>query len=219
MSAAEPDVARGVLFDLDGTLVDTIGLIVASFQHAVMAVAGEAVDEATARSWIGRPLLPVLLERSPTHGEEMDRVYREWNRANTERLIRPYAGIAELLADLAADGVPMGIVTSKRREIAQYALDSVGLGSAIALLGTLEDTSEHKPDPAPLLLGAKRLGVEPRDCTYVGDATVDVLAARAAGMRSIAVSWGAGTIADLEATTPDLVVGSVGELAAYLLAR
>ena len=54
---------------------------------------------------------------------------------------------------------------------------------------------------------------------YVGDATVDVLAARAAGMRSIAVSWGAGTIADLEATTPDLVVGSVGELAAYLLAR
>ena len=129
------------------------------------------------------------------------------------------AQLAELLADLTADGVPMGIVTSKRREIAQYALDSVGLGSAIALLGTLEDTSEHKPDPAPLLLGAKRLGVEPRDCTYVGDATVDVLAARAAGMRSIAVSWGAGTIADLEATTPDLVVGSVGELAAYLLAR
>ena len=122
---------QAAIVDLDGTLVDTIGLIVASFQHAVMAVAGETVDEATARSWIGRPLLPVLLERSPTHGEEMDRVYREWNRANTERLIRPYAGIAELLRDDLAEracGVrrhdpPLGGLAARRPQ-SEAALNS-----------------------------------------------------------------------------------------------
>lgn len=216
MSSAAPS-GSVVLFDLDGTLVDTIGLIVASYQHAFRTVLGEEVDDARARAWIGRPLLEALLEESPEHGHDLDRVYREWNLANTERLIRPYAAVPALLTALADAGVTFAVVTSKRRDTARLALASVGLDDRISVVGALEDTAAHKPDPAPLLHGAAALGVDPGACTYVGDATVDVLAARAAGMRAVAVTWGAGERAALEATHPDRVVDSVDELAAYLL--
>ncbi|HQV91343.1 MAG TPA: HAD-IA family hydrolase [Phycicoccus sp.] len=206
-----------VLFDLDGTLADTIPLIVASYQHAFRTVLGEEVAESRARAWIGRPLLAALLEESPEHGVELDRVYREWNLAHTARLIRPYAGVPEMLSALAAAGVTTGVVTSKRRDTAQLALDSVGLGGAIEVLAGLEDTALHKPRPEPLLHGAAALGVDPGDCVYVGDATVDVLAGRAAGMGTVAVTWGAGDRDALAATGPDRVVDTMGELTAYLL--
>lgn len=208
-----------VLFDLDGTLADTIPLIVASYQHAFRTVLREEIEEARARAWIGRPLLGALLEESPEHGHELDRVYREWNLANTERLIRPYAGVSAMLPALSAAGVVAGIVTSKRRETAQLALGSVGLGGALDVLAALEDTDEHKPKPAPLLHGARSLGVPPEDCCYVGDATVDVLAARAAGMTAVAVTWGAGEREALAQTHPDRLVDSVAELTAYLLGQ
>jgi pyrophosphatase PpaX len=211
-----PLAVDGILFDLDGTLVDTIGLIVASYQHAFRAVLGEEVDEARARAWIGRPLLPALLEESPERGHELDRAYRAWNLANTDRLIRPYAGVQDLLAGLAAGGRPFGVVTSKRRETARMALRCVGLDGLVDTLVGLEDTPTHKPDPAPLLLGASRLGLPPERCAYVGDATVDLLAARAAGMASVAVTWGAGDRDELLSLGPDRVADGVGELAAYV---
>ena len=111
-----------VLFDLDGTLADTIPLIVASYQHAFRTVLGETPSEERARSWIGRPLLPALLEEAPQHGHELDRVYREWNLANTARLIQRYAGVPELLAGLRDAGVVVAVVTSKRRKTARLAL-------------------------------------------------------------------------------------------------
>ena len=209
--------AATVLFDLDGTLVDTIPLIVASYQHAFRTVLGEEIPDARAKAWIGRPLLDALLEESPAHGHELDRVYREWNLANTARLIRPYAGVDDLLAQLTDAGVRSAVVTSKRRETARLALASVGLEGAIAVVGALEDTTEHKPLPGPLLFGAAALGAVPGGCLYVGDATVDVAAARAAGMGAVAGTWGAGERADLVATNPDAVVDSVGELTAFLL--
>lgn len=211
-----------VLFDLDGTLVDTIPLIVASYQHAFRTVTGEEVEDARARAWIGRPLLDALLEESPEHGHELDRVYREWNLANTQRLIRPYAAVPELLDALASAGVTTGIVTSKRRETAHLALASVGLEDRIEVAAGLEDTEAHKPDAAPLRHGMQVLGLDPSDpatlasTAYVGDATVDVLAARAAGLTPIAVTWGAGERESLEATGPATVATTMGELAAYL---
>lgn len=208
-----------VLFDLDGTLADTIPLIVASYQHAFRTVLSQDVDEARARAWIGRPLLPALLEEAPEHGHELDRVYREWNLANTSSLIRRYAGVPELLAALAEAGVRTAVATSKRRETARLALQGVGIDHLVDVVAGLEDTERHKPEPDPLLHAAASLGVDPRDCAYVGDATVDVLAARAAGMSAVAVTWGAGERSALAATGPDAVVDTVPQLAAYLLGQ
>ena len=208
-----------VLFDLDGTLADTIPLIVASYQHAFRTVLAEEVDEGRARAWIGRPLLPALLEESPEHGDALDRVYREWNLANTARLIRRYDGVPELLTELGAAGLTCAVATSKRRETARLALVGVGIDHLIDVVAALEDTTAHKPAPDPLLHAAATLGVDPAGCVYVGDATVDVLAARAAGMAAVAVTWGAGERAALEATAPDALVDTVPQLAAYLLGR
>lgn len=206
-----------VFFDLDGTLADTIPLIVASYQHAFREVMGVEVEEVAARSWIGRPLLPALLEEAPDHGHELDRVYREWNLANTERLIRAYPGIPELLDALGRWGVRTAVVTSKRRETALVALQHVGIADRIEVVAALEDTAEHKPDPAPLHHGARALGVSPGGCVYVGDATVDILAARAAGMAAVGVTWGAGLREDLVAAGADRVCETVEELAGLLL--
>ncbi|GGL33938.1 HAD family hydrolase [Phycicoccus endophyticus] len=208
---------RTVLFDLDGTLADTIPLIVASYQHAFRAVLGEEVEESRARAWIGRPLLPVLLEENPEHGHALDAAYREWNLANTARLIRRYEGVPELLGRLAQAGVATAVVTSKRRGTAALALEGVGVAGLVEVVAALEDTTRHKPAPDPLLHGAAALGADPGDCVYVGDATVDVRAARAAGMAALAVTWGAGERRDLAAEDPDAVVDDVATLAALLL--
>lgn len=206
-----------VLFDLDGTLADTIPLIVASYQHAFRTVLGEEIDEARARAWIGRPLLPALLEESPEHGHTLDLTYREWNLANTARLIQRYEGVPEMLQALCDAGVRMAVATSKRRQTAQLALEGVGIDHLIEVAAGLEDTTRHKPEPDPLLHAAASLGARPAECVYVGDATVDALAARAAGMAAVAVSWGAADRAALAATGPDVLVDTVADLTAYLL--
>jgi len=206
-----------IFFDLDGTLANTIPLIVASYQHAFREVRGEEIEDARARAWIGRPLLGALLEEDPERGHDLDRTYREWNLANTARLIESYDGVPEMLTTLTAAGASTHIVTSKRTETARLALAGVGIDHLIDVVGALEHTTRHKPDPEPLLVAAAKLGVDPTAVVYVGDATVDILAARGAGMAAIAVTWGAGERAALEATDPDTIVDTVTELTAYLL--
>ena len=209
-----------VVFDLDGTLVDTIGLIVDSYQHAFTTVLGAAEDEVLIRSWIGQPLIRAFREHSPEQADQLFATYVEWNHANTERLVRRYAGVDDLLADLTAAGVRFAAATSKLRGAAETALRLTGIDAYLSgpqALVTLEDTDEHKPDPAPLLLAVERLGGTPAEAVYVGDAVVDVQAARGAGMAAVAVTWGAGARPDVVAASPDVVADTVGELRAALL--
>ena len=206
-----------VVFDLDGTLVDTINLIVSSYQHAFRSVLGHEEDEARIRAWIGQPLLRCFQEASAPHADALFAAYTAWNEANTERLVRPYAGIAELLTDLAGRGARVAVATCKRRPPAQWALALTGLTDLVPVLVTMEDTAVHKPDPTPLLLAVERLGGEPGRAAYIGDAVVDVRAAQAAGMAGIGVLWGAGTDGDLRAAQPHAVAPDVAALRALLL--
>lgn len=206
-----------VLWDLDGTLVDSIALIVASYQHAFTTVLGHPWDEAEIKTWIGQSLYGAMQRVAPDQADEIFRVYTEWNEANTERLLHPYPGVPELVHDLAAAGVRQGVVTSKREEPAQWALRLAKIDDVVPLLVSHNDVDEHKPSPKPLLLGMERLDADASRCVYVGDAAVDVVAARNAGVASIAVTWGAGTRADIEASRPDRVCDTVEELRAALL--
>jgi pyrophosphatase PpaX len=218
-ASPDADVLRWptVVFDLDGTLVDTINLIVSSYQHAFRSVLGHEEDEARIRAWIGQPLLRCFQEASAPHADALFAAYTAWNEANTERLVRPYAGIAELLADLTAMGAKVAVATSKRRPPAEWALSLTGLTDLVPVLVTMEDTAVHKPDPTPLLLAVARLGGEPGRAAYIGDAVVDVRAAQAAGMAGIGVLWGAGTEADVRAAGPDAVAPTVAALRSLLV--
>lgn len=180
-----------VLFDFDGTLADTIPLILESFRHT-LADLGGPLDELEIRGWIGRALIDVLEERHPGQGQELLLRYREHNLAHHDTLIRQVEGAAALITDLHAHGIPVAVVSSKGRDTVRRGMRVTGLPEVEHVVG-LEDTRAHKPDPAPLLQGARRLGADPAACVYVGDALVDVLAAHDAGMASIAVTWGAGT--------------------------
>lgn len=205
-----------VLFDLDGTLVDTVELIVASMQHTWRAVLGEELDAGLAKSWIGRSMTSMLEPFGETQAAEMLRVYLEFNHRELPLMQRNYPGVAGLLRELRDAGVVAGVVTSKRRAASQQSLDVAGLDGLIDLVATLEDTEIHKPDPAPLLFALDKLGCRSDGAVYVGDAIVDVRAARAAGMASIAVTWGAGQQSALASERPDLLVTSADELRAAL---
>ena len=182
-----------VVFDLDGTLVDTVGLIVASYQHAFRTVLGAEEDEARIRAWIGQPLIRAFREVSPERADELFATYLEWNSANTERLIRRYAGIDTMLAALDEAGVAVAAATSKLRGPAEMAVRLTGLAEHLDVLVTLEDT------------------------VYVGDAVVDVKAARNAGMSAIGVTWGAGTREAVATARPDVLADTVDDLVAALL--
>lgn len=204
-----------VLFDFDGTLADTIPLILESYRHTLEAV-DDPADEAVVRGWIGRTLIDVLEERHPGRGEELVRRYREHNLAEHDRLIRPVPGAAELVADLQEAGVPVAVVSSKLSDTVRQGMRVTALPEVEVVVG-MESTPVHKPDPAPLLLGAQRLGVRPQDCVYVGDAGVDVQAALAAGMGAVAVTWGAGAVPEMRAAGAHHVVDDVAALRAVLL--
>lgn len=206
-----------VLFDFDGTLANTIPLIVQSFHHTFEAAGLPAFDDVELRSWIGRPLLAVFEERFPGQGETLTAAYRAWNLEQHDALIEPIDGVAELLAALKEADVAVGVVSSKKADTVRQGLRAVGLEAAIDVLAGMDETERHKPDPDPLLFAAEALGADPVDCVYVGDAGVDVRAAHAAGMAAIAVTWGAGTRDGLEALQPDAVVDTVAELQHLLI--
>lgn len=202
---------RAVLFDFDGTLADTIPLIVASYRHALTAPDRPAPAEAVIRSWIGRPLLETLETHRPGEGALLVDRYREHNLAHHDTLIAVVPGAADLVTGLLTRRVPVGVVSSKRADMVRQGMRVTELPDVEVVVG-LEETTAHKPDPAPLLEGARRLGVDPAACAYVGDAVVDVQAARAAGMAAVAVTWGAGVEDALRALGPDAVARDVAEL-------
>lgn len=205
-----------VLFDLDGTVANTIPLILASYAHATEKVLGQPATSIESRQWIGRTLVDTFAERYPGCEGELIAAYTEWSSAHLDELVRPYVGMGELLASLPAAGVRTGIVTSKRRPGAQRTLEAVGLDGVIDIVCAMEDTARHKPAPDPLLRAMEVLSAAPSETVYVGDAAVDLLAADAAGCAGIGVTWGAGLADELAAQRSIAVVDGLGELRTLL---
>ncbi|PIE00375.1 MAG: HAD family hydrolase, partial [Acidobacteria bacterium] len=104
-----------VLFDLDGTLVNTVDVIVRSFQHCYLEVLGQELPAETARSWMGRTLLDTFAVHGPQLAEQLDKSFREFNIANLARLQTDYVGVKELIIQLYEAGIKMGVVTAKRK--------------------------------------------------------------------------------------------------------
>jgi pyrophosphatase PpaX len=182
-----------VLFDLDGTLVDSIELIVAAAMNAFASRPGPAPSEAEIRNTIGRPLpttfgpwlvddddLPFLIAK-----------YREYQLEHHDRLTNAYEGIIDAVSGLDAVGCQMGIVTSKVGFMAERALEHVGLARYMRCVIASDSTTKHKPDPEPVLMALERLGCAPSDALFVGDSPYDMQAARAAGVNALGVAWGA----------------------------
>ena len=196
------------LFDFDGTLVDTTDLIYQSMRHATGEVLGREISREVLMANVGQPLPRQMELLSAEHAGALLDSYRLHNEENHDALIREFPGVEESLARLKTAGVRVGVVTSKRRFSVDMALKKFpGLGDVVDQWVTMEDTTEHKPRPEPLLKGLELLGNVPREqAAYVGDSPFDVTAAKAAGVESVAVSWGAFSEDALRVAEPDQLV-------------
>jgi pyrophosphatase PpaX len=196
------------LFDFDGTLVDTTDLIYRSMRHAAGEVLGREISREVLMANVGQPLPRQMELLSAEHAEALLDSYRLHNEENHDALIKEFPGVEDSLARLRSAGIKVAVVTSKRRFSVDMALKTFpGLGDVVDQWITMEDTTEHKPRPEPLLKGLELLGNVPREqAAYVGDSPFDVAAAKAAGVKSVAVSWGAFAEDALRAAEPDHLV-------------
>jgi pyrophosphatase PpaX len=214
-------VLKAALFDFDGTLVDTTELIYQSMRHATNEVLGREISREILMANVGQPLPRQMELLSAEHAETLLDSYRLHNEENHDALIQEFPGVKEALGRLRAAGVSVAVVTSKRRFSVEMALESFpGLGEVVDQWVTMEDTEEHKPRPEPLLKGLELLGKVPTgEAAYVGDSPFDVAAARAAGVTSIAVSWGAFTEEALRDAGPDHLVPNLDAAVDVLLSQ
>ena len=219
---------KAILFDLDGTLIDTTELILYCFNHAWKTVCGQTHPPETFVATMGVPLKDAmgrLLEitegmqlaqigelRSAGLVESLVREYRSCNAANHDRLGRPFPEMKRVLAALRDRGYVVGVVTSKSRQFAERGLRLCNLWEFIEVFISMDDTSRHKPHPEPLLLALERLQVAPQHAVYIGDSRYDMQAGRAAGLRTVAALWGPVPRSELELETPDLSAYRSGEL-------
>ncbi|MCC6317479.1 MAG: HAD-IA family hydrolase [Gemmatimonadaceae bacterium] len=209
---------RVVLFDLDGTLADTIELIVRSGQHAFTTVLGWSPSREEILRGLGRPLASHLGDYASS-AQQLDAIiaaYRSFQMANHDRLTRPYAGVNDVVHWLRDDGRPLGVVTSKIETLAHRALTCIGIDACFEIVVGLESTATHKPGPEPVLFAMQRLGAAAAETVYVGDSPFDLDAANAAGVASIGVTWGAFGEADLRAHRPTHVAHSASDLRTLL---
>ncbi|UQN31356.1 HAD-IA family hydrolase [Brachybacterium kimchii] len=204
-----------VLFDLDGTLVDTVGLIVDSYAHVFERFGIAGIEEAEVRSWIGLALEETFEALDPQRAPAMAEAYRKFNVGHHDERIAPYLGADAHVGALLDAGADVGVVTSKGSELARRGLAATAMPSIDVVIGK-EHTLAHKPDPAPLRHALEVLGARAEDAVYVGDAATDLQAAHAAGMAAVGVTWGAGTRPALEAQGPLAVVDSFAELTLLL---
>ena len=208
------------LFDFDGTLVDTTEMIYQGMRHATTSVLGR--DDFTREQLlanVGQPLPRQMEILDAEKSELLLASYRDHHEENHDDLIAEFPGIPESLQRLRDAGIKVAVVTSKRRRSVEMALEALpGLDLVVDRFVTLEDTTEHKPDPEPLLRGLELVGNVPKDeSVYVGDSPFDVQAAKAAGLRSVAVSWGAFSEETLRQAEPDHLVADIDAAVDLLL--
>lgn len=196
-----------VLFDLDGTVIDSGAIILASMRHAAKEVLGAEPSDELLMAAVGGPGLEAQMHAlAPDRVEELVTVYRAHNEPLHDELAC-CVGIDDLLVRLKDEGRRLGLVTAKRRATVELAFNVLPLRELFETVVGGDETKAHKPDPEPLLLAAERLNVDPTTCAYVGDSPFDIRAAKAAGMFAIAVTWGGiHDRAKLEAEDPDAIV-------------
>src|SRR4051794_3134886 len=160
---------RTVVFDLDGTLIDTVELILASHRHATEAVLGAALPDDVLRAGIGTPLLTQMRSFDERRAQQLYDTYRAFNRSAHDEYLQPYDGILVLLERLRASGAAIAVATSKSRDTVQLAFDRIPLEPLLDALVTVDECERGKPHPEPIERALKLLGRGPEDACYVGD--------------------------------------------------
>lgn len=203
-----------ILFDLDGTLLDSIQLILESARYAFAKLGRECPPDSEWLTGVGIPLAAAFnrYARDPADCAALIAAYREYQIPNHDRLIRGYGSVREVVERLHRRGHDLGVATSKSEWLAMRGLARIGIARFMDTVVGCDVSTRHKPDPEPVHIALKRLACEPRDAIFVGDSVHDILAGNAAGVRTVAVLWGAFSRRDLEPGQPTAWLADISEL-------
>ncbi len=191
---------KAIVFDLDGTLVDSLPDIIASFQYGFASLGLPVPEEAAVRPLIGHPLEGMYAHFAPAHVPALCASYREHYARNFVNRSRPFPGAVELLRTLRARGYTLAIATTKRTDMARRFVDALGMAAMVDhVQGT--DGFPHKPAPDVIHRALAALGT--RGVWMVGDTVTDIQAGRAAALRTYAVTWGTHDEELLATANPD----------------
>ncbi|MFT3772426.1 MAG: HAD-IA family hydrolase [Minicystis sp.] len=194
-----------VLFDLDGTLIDSIGLIVDSFHHTFAHFGRPPRTSAEWIATIGTPLAAAFTPFAKDEAElaSMIEVYRTYNLAHHDARVRAYPGVPEMVRALVDAGTKLAVVTSKNRTGTLRGLRAAGIEDAFGILVCAEDVTFAKPHREPVDRAVALLGADRAETLFVGDSVHDMLSGRAAEVRTGAALWGPFEHAHLREAAPD----------------
>lgn len=214
--ARGPDGWAGVLFDLDGTLADTVELILKSYRHTMQIHLGEAPPDPLFLRTIGKPL-PVQLGDFARSDEErlaMLATYVGFQQTIHDEMVRPFPGAHSVIDELRTREVRVGIVTSKGRRIARRTIEVCELHERVEFVVCGDEVENGKPHPEPVLraLVALELDAAPERVLFVGDSPHDLRAGRLAGTKTAAVGWGPLDRRVLRAESPDFFLDRMEDL-------
>ncbi|NIM50893.1 MAG: HAD-IA family hydrolase [Gemmatimonadales bacterium] len=204
------------LFDLDGTLIDSIDLILSSYRHTLKTHRGLVPSDDVWLAGLGTPLRAQFSQFTddPDEIEAMVATYRDHNFEHHDALVREFPGVREAVQALGDRGARLGVVTSKKREGTLLGLQRCGFDGLFDVLVCADDVARHKPEPEPVLRALTSLDAQPKHAVFVGDSPHDLVAGRKAGVATAAVLWGPFPRQMLEPHDPDFWVAEPSELTA-----
>ncbi len=179
-----------ILFDFDGTIMNTNEVVIKSWQHTFRTVEGkERPVEEIVRTF-GEPLFITMARVLPQiAADDGVEIYRSFLREHYSEMICPFPGMADLVRQIKEKGYKTGLVTSRVGDTTVQGLSQFGLLPYMDCLVTCEDTDKHKPDPEPVKIALRKLSSSPSEAIMLGDSMFDILCARNAGVRSVLVGW------------------------------
>lgn len=200
-----------ILFDLDGTLIDTNKLIIDSFKHTYKTHLDKDIEEREILKYFGEPLITTLRRYSQENADALYETYINYNESVHDSSVSLCCNIKECLEQLKEMGCIMAVVTSKRTKMAYRGLELFDILKYFSVVVSLDDTTEHKPHPAPILKALEKLGAAPEEALMIGDSIFDIQCAHNAGVKAVQVSWGAA-LEHLEQEEPDYLVDNALEI-------
>lgn len=199
---------KGVLFDLDGTLLNTNELIYKSFVSMFKELLDKELSEKEITSLYGKPLEESL--KGYTEGsitvDEMVRVYRKYSMSNHDSMCKIFSGVDKMLYELKKREIKIGIVTSKKRDMAERGLKITDIFKYIDVIITPEDTTKHKPEGEPALKACEYLKLKPEEVLMVGDSPYDLMCGKNAGTLCCGVEYTAIDLNELIKVNPDYMI-------------
>ena len=205
---------RTVLFDLDGTLVDSLGDLTDAVNHVLEAFFLPLLCEQDVRIKVGKGSFNLIQQILPGFSEaditSAHALFLDYNRQHIAVKSRLFPGMLNILNDLAASHIRMAVITNKNEDLCLLLLQDLGIDTLFDCACGGDTYPERKPSPLPLLKIAEKLGVSPQDCVMIGDSIHDVESGQRAAMMTIACSWGYGDMAELSGA--DIIVHAPTEL-------